>query len=310
MRAVRLAASLVVLAGCRFDGGGIALTGDDDGAPIDAAPEIDGRPADAPPADADADGIADADDNCPAIANETQYDEDHDGLGDVCDGCPHLADPAQPDGDGDGVDDLCDPAPATLGDTIAFFDGFHGLKRASEWTPGAGADTWAVSADALVQTDTTREIKTLYLTGFDRTDVIVETAVTFTDVPTSSSLIDTVRSAGILTGHDPVTHTARLAVIGDMILSPFSAYALTHASTATAEEDGSHAAYFTTALQEARYVVRAIATTEHEGVHGEAPDGSLADAIDDGATAAAGSIGLRTRNVSASFEYVIAYGHQ
>ena len=37
------------------------------------------------PPDADADGVADATDNCPATANTDQSDVDQDGLGDVCD---------------------------------------------------------------------------------------------------------------------------------------------------------------------------------------------------------------------------------
>jgi hypothetical protein len=43
--------------------------------------------ASCPPAnaDADGDGIPDADDNCPAVSNPEQADFDHDGIGDACD---------------------------------------------------------------------------------------------------------------------------------------------------------------------------------------------------------------------------------
>jgi hypothetical protein len=76
--------------------------------------------------DGDADGIADALDNCIAIANAGQADTDADGVGDTCDTCPGdldvdldgacdavdvcpgLADPAQADCDGDGAGDACE----------------------------------------------------------------------------------------------------------------------------------------------------------------------------------------------------------
>ena len=61
--------------------------------------------------DADADTIPDAVDNCPFVANVSQQDTDADGVGDACDGCPLVPDPAQPDLDGDGVDDGCDICP-------------------------------------------------------------------------------------------------------------------------------------------------------------------------------------------------------
>lgn len=60
-----------------------------------------------PTADTDGDGVADATDNCPGVANAGQTDTDGDGRGDACDNCPTVANPSQADSDGDGLGDAC-----------------------------------------------------------------------------------------------------------------------------------------------------------------------------------------------------------
>ena len=77
-----------------------------------------------PAPDGDGDGIPNATDNCPAVANTDQADADGNGIGDVCDtppdgdgdgapdttdNCPTDPNPGQEDGDGDGIGDECDP---------------------------------------------------------------------------------------------------------------------------------------------------------------------------------------------------------
>lgn len=73
------------------------------------------------------------------------HDEDGDGIDDACDGCPHVADPEQVDSDGDGVDDVCDPFPDTPTESIAVFDPFRSLQ--SFWVVPALAPT--VTGDSL-----------------------------------------------------------------------------------------------------------------------------------------------------------------
>ncbi|MGB0592112.1 MAG: thrombospondin type 3 repeat-containing protein [Myxococcota bacterium] len=74
-----------------------------------------------PPADTDADGLPDDEDNCPEDNNPDQADADGDQVGDACDpdidgdgtdnqadNCPVDSNPAQGDSDQDDIGDLCD----------------------------------------------------------------------------------------------------------------------------------------------------------------------------------------------------------
>jgi bacillolysin len=69
-----------------------------------------GRPDSCDP-DPDGDGRVTGCDNCPNVANPSQFDADRDGVGDACDNCPHAANADQRDTDGDGEGDVCDPCP-------------------------------------------------------------------------------------------------------------------------------------------------------------------------------------------------------
>lgn len=69
--------------------------GDDDGDSCDVCPVSGAGDMCAmfDPDDRDSDGIANADDNCPALPNVDQIDTDADGQGDLCDSCPMDANP-------------------------------------------------------------------------------------------------------------------------------------------------------------------------------------------------------------------------
>jgi hypothetical protein len=114
--------------------------------------------ADSPaePNDVDGDGIANASDNCPNVANPDQANEDGDGFGDACDDCPPFPSTGA-DADGDGVGDLCDPHPTTPGDSIVLFEGFaNGMPPM--WT---ATGPWTVSNGDLISTVTANNLNTL-----------------------------------------------------------------------------------------------------------------------------------------------------
>ena len=140
--------AFALLAGCSFPNG--------QGSGVQDAPRIDAPAIDTPmidvpmmlidgpidtptlPTDTDGDGVPDASDNCPAVANANQRNHDGDAKGDACDGCPHLASAIDPDGDLDGVGDACDPRPTTAGDSIALFEGFYDANSINAWTINGG----------------------------------------------------------------------------------------------------------------------------------------------------------------------------
>jgi len=61
----------------------------------------------APEPDRDGDGIPDAIDDCPDVADPDQTNSDGDRWGDACDNCPYTQNNDQADRDGDGVGDRC-----------------------------------------------------------------------------------------------------------------------------------------------------------------------------------------------------------
>lgn len=109
-----------------------------------------------PVTDTDKDGIPNAVDNCPLIANPSQADADKDGLGDVCDPTPN-----GPDADGDGVPDATDNCPSIANSSQVDTDG-DGIGDACDTTPngvistiptGAGGYTLMTPVPGSVNTD-------------------------------------------------------------------------------------------------------------------------------------------------------------
>jgi hypothetical protein len=82
---------------------------------------------------------------CTAIG----HDEDGDGVDDACDRCPHVADPAQPDTDGDGVGDACDPSASTT-ERIVFFDPFTSASPLPAWVDISGSAAQTFTGDSVL----------------------------------------------------------------------------------------------------------------------------------------------------------------
>lgn len=128
-----------------------STAGDDDDTPgVDASVDA----FDPGDPDVDDDGVPNADDSCPTVANPDQFDEDGDTRGDECDPCPQLAG-GDSDGDGDGIGDGCDPRPGTPGDRLAYWNGFHtdaaGLPAGLTMIHGS-SQRWSVAGGHLVFT--------------------------------------------------------------------------------------------------------------------------------------------------------------
>lgn len=122
--------------------------------PTDDAPPPDAPSPDGPPSDVDGDGIANALDNCSTTQNADQHDEDDDTVGDVCDNCPHVSNTTQANvmegsAGADMVGDACDPNPTIAGDTIDRFISFHVVPTGVTTT-----GTWTVSQDSYVRSGT------------------------------------------------------------------------------------------------------------------------------------------------------------
>jgi DNA-binding beta-propeller fold protein YncE len=89
--------------------------------------------------DTDSDGISDALDNCPFNANANQADGDGDGYGDACDNCKLVANPDQRDTNGDGFGNICDAD--FDGNGVVNINDLNRLKARLNVTPVVDVDT-------------------------------------------------------------------------------------------------------------------------------------------------------------------------
>ncbi len=222
------------------------------------------------------------------------YDEDGDGVGDECDNCPSVPNPSQENvqelqaGElADGVGDACDPRPFAPGDALLLFEGFHDDANPT-WAP-LGC-TWTVANGAITQSEGLGA-KNCRLTfpSVSATEVAVETSVHLLTLDDASTA-----NVGALVSMDGLDawlcslHTA-------------DSLGVYRVSGGVAGGRGRHPA-----------PVSAGDTRRLQAGGGERQMFCLSDASTFvyhhvAGRRAAGGVGLRTNDATASFRYFVAY---
>jgi hypothetical protein len=207
-----------VLAACRFDPNTPAAqpVGEPDAALAVSADAAVINPLPPLPGDRDGDGVPDATDNCPDLANAGQGDEDADLVGNACDNCPHVANANQADlleiadeAAADGVGDACDPEPALPGNSIALFLPFDDATELAGWS-FAGNTSRTVTGGSLVIDG--RDLAIVWRDGLDARDAWVTTSAEYQTIDTTQRF----RGATILSRFARSTDFGRGGGCGEM----------------------------------------------------------------------------------------------
>ena len=276
-------------------------------------------------ADVDGDGIADADDNCPTIANPDQLDGDRDGIGDACDVCPTVFDPDQHDEDRDGVGDRCDNCPDVpnpsqangdadnLGDAcdgdngtidcLSLFDSFSTLTG---WDVRVG--TWTIVDDGAVQSDANALAGLLLSTGVYTAPELV-THATIIELGTPAS-----HNVGLWADAAPPANPLPSGVVGEVEDMGNTTATVVGITKVRDPVDMTVAGYSTippaTHLAAGSqllllFELRAAPSCYMFAAHQSPTGGGMAMASGTTAPTNAGRIGLRTNNAAARFDYLM-----
>lgn len=271
-----------------------------------------------PPVVGDGDGGGDRDDAGEGDGGEPvdagctslDHDEDRDGIADACDVCPHIANPGQGDNDQDGVGDACDPRPTLEGDRILLFLPFDVMPPGLTFEPG-NAGQWAVDGDVLRQAVATGDQLARFAVGRDAVAVTTQLRVETFVAP----IVGQTRSAGVWARIAPMSSPSPGTPYG-LVMEPvleqeasgpkhFLQLAALETSGANTSSRGEVPGFVFQVGQ--TYVVTLDAASTM--VTGSAAMPGLGGTVQlSGTLLGVGDVGLRTHATAVSFEYLFVVG--
>ncbi|MBA3393487.1 MAG: hypothetical protein H0T89_12635 [Deltaproteobacteria bacterium] len=266
-----------------------------DGGPGDGV-MIDGSPG----VDTDGDGVSDDIDNCLMMMNPNQANEDNDSLGDICDPCPVSANNV--DTDGDSVGDGCEPI-ASGTDKLLLFEGFHdpvtpaGALVLGNWTFSGGkarnvSGVGVASSITFPVTSPSNRRETIVAR------VTVDAQLSSPSDPTGAGVVsrtDTVGDIGVQCGigRDAVTGTDHLLLVR-----------LAAAADSRMTSNASNASAGTSTI------VSITRNPMNNAFACNQPGSTVAQIPSPIPNPASPRAGIRTRSMSASFDWVMIFETQ
>lgn len=258
--------------------------------------------------DRDGDGVSNALDNCPDLANPSQHDEDHDGFGDACDLCPHLATALNSDGDGDGVGDDCDPNPGKPIDRLIDFLAFDG-EPSADWhllLPSIDAGPWRVDRDVGQFTLLGDAVGALTRQAPPCDGIVIEASVTVTEVSTEAGQGNMARSVTLVDDYMPDTGMLS-GLVQDSITSSAVNLEILHLTGGSGDPPDAMKGVAPPLDQpDTRYRLRYIRSGTKRQIN-------LLDANEDNTTEATtalggGELGIRGRGITMLINYLVVIG--